>query len=74
MRRWKEALNNSVEKGSGAEGLERLQSTIQKIESDTATYFGTKSAMSLGTAVLSGIVLMLFDASYIYISMLIILQ
>ena len=68
----KTALYAAVEKGSGAEGLERLQTTIQKIESDTVTYFGTKTAMSLGTAVLSGIVLLLFDASYIYISMLII--
>jgi len=65
-------LFNTVERRFGAAEVEKLQATFQKIEGDIITYFGTKTAMSLGTAVVTGIVLVLFKAKFIYISLLII--
>jgi len=65
-------LFSFVEKRLGKEEVARLQATIQKIEGDIIAYFGTKTAMSLGTAVVTGIVLLLFKAKFIYFSLLII--
>lgn len=65
-------LFNLVEEKYGKAELDRLQETILKIEADILAYFGTKTAMSLGTALLTGVVLLLFGAKYIYISLLII--
>jgi predicted PurR-regulated permease PerM len=45
---------------------------LRKIEGDIIAYFGTKAAMSLGTALLTGVILLLFGAKFIYISVLII--
>ena len=56
----------------GQEEVERFQTTVQKIEGDVIAYFSTKAAMSLGTAIISGIVLFLFNAEFIYFSLLII--
>ena len=65
-------LFSFVEKRFGKEEVVRLQATIQKIEGDIIAYFGTKAAMSLGTAIVTGIVLLLFKAKFIYFSLLII--
>ncbi len=65
-------LLRAVEKRFGKEEVTRLQTTFQKIEGDIIAYFGTKAVMSLGTAVGTGIVLVLFKAQFIYISLLII--
>ena len=59
-----------VEKKYGKDEAERLRATLQKIEGDILTYFGTKAAMSLGTALGTGIVLWLFNAKYIFLSLL----
>jgi predicted PurR-regulated permease PerM len=63
-------LFSLIERKFGREEVGHLQATFQKIEGDIATYFGTKAAMSLGTAIGTGIVLLLFQADFIYISLL----
>jgi len=65
-------LFSLIEKRFGQEEVARLQATIQKIEEDIIGYFGTKTAMSLGTAVVTGIVLLLFKAKFIYFSLVMI--
>ena len=65
-------LFSLVENKYGKAELDRLQETLRKIEGDILAYFGTKTVMSLGTAILTGVVLLLFGANYIYISLLII--
>lgn len=65
-------LPGAVEKRFGKREAERLEATLQKIEGDILAYFGTKAAISLGTAVVSGIVLLLFNAKFVYFSLLII--
>ena len=65
-------LFSLVENKYGKAELDRLQDTLRKIEGDILAYFGTKTVMSLGTAILTGVVLLLFGANYIYISLLII--
>ena len=65
-------LIRAVKQRYGDQEVIKLEDTFKKISGDIAAYFGTKTAMSLGTAVLSGIVLFLFHAKFIYISMLII--
>ena len=66
------SLFSLVENKYGKAELDRLQETLRKIEGDILAYFGTKTVMSLGTAILTGVVLLLFGANYIYISLLII--
>lgn len=66
------ALFRAVERKYGGDEVTRLKKTFHKIEGDFTAYFGTKAAMSLGTAILSGIVLWLFGAKFIFISLLII--
>lgn len=63
-------LFDSVEKKFGLKEATRLKSTFQKIEADIIAYFGTKALMSLGTAVGTGIVLFLFKAKFISISLM----
>ena len=63
-------LFDSVETKFGIKEEARLKSTFQKIEGDIVAYFGTKTMMSLGTAVCTGIVLFLFKAKFISISLL----
>ena len=63
-------LFDSVEKKFGIKEAARLKSTFQKIEGDIIIYFGTKALMSLGTAVGTGLVLFLFKAKFIFISLL----
>jgi predicted PurR-regulated permease PerM len=65
-------LTKLVEEKYGKKELDRFHDTFRKIEGDIIAYFSTKAAMSLGTAVLSGIVLLLFGAKFIYISLLIV--
>ena len=65
-------LFSLVENKYGKAELDRLQETLRKIEGDIIAYFGTKTVMSLGTALLTGVVLLLFGAKFIYISLLII--
>lgn len=62
----------SVEQKFGKEKVAELQNTYQKISGDIGAYFGTKTTMSLGTALLSGAVLWMFQAKFISISMFII--
>ncbi len=66
------ALFGAVERKYGGDEVARLKATFQKIEGDIIAYFGTKAAMSLGTAVLTGIVLWLFNAKFISVSLLIV--
>ncbi len=61
-----------VEKRHGPEEVNRLQGTLTKISGDIVAYFSTKSLMSLGTALLSLVVLLLFGANFISISVFII--
>jgi predicted PurR-regulated permease PerM len=65
-------LFSLVENKYGKAELNRLQETLKKIEGDIIAYFSTKTTMSLGTAILTGVVLLLFGAKFIYISVLII--
>jgi AI-2 transport protein TqsA len=65
-------LFDSVETKFGSEEALRLRTTFQKIEGDIIAYFGTKAMMSLGTAIGTGIVLFLFKAKFISISLMII--
>lgn len=62
----------TVEQKYGKEKVLELEDTYRKIAGDIGAYFGTKTAMSLGTALLSGVVLMLFQAKFISISMFLI--
>jgi len=62
----------AVERRYGEDEVLRLEETTRKIETDILAYFGTKSAMSLGTAIGSGIVLLLFGAKFISTSLLVI--
>ncbi|MCZ6681362.1 MAG: AI-2E family transporter, partial [Candidatus Poribacteria bacterium] len=62
----------AVERKYGTDEVLRLQDTIKKIEGDIIAYFGTKALMSLGTALLTLPVLLLFGAKFISISMLLI--
>lgn len=66
------ALFRVIEKRFGKEEVIRLQTTFQKIEGDILAYLGTKAAMSLGTAVGTVIVLLLFKSPFIYTSALVI--
>jgi len=61
-----------VEQRYGTDEVTRLQETFQKIQGDILAYVGTKTLMSLGTAIVIGIVLLLFKAKFIYVSLLII--
>ena len=65
-------LFNTVERKYGRKEVKRLRETFHKIEGDIIAYLGTKTAMSLGTAIVTGIVLFLFKAKFIYFSMLLI--
>jgi predicted PurR-regulated permease PerM len=66
------ALFDWIEKRGGKEAVARLRSTLWKIESDILAHFSTKALMSLGTAICTGIVLLLFGAKFIFISVLIV--
>lgn len=61
-----------VGKRYGKSEVLKLQETIKKIERDIITYFGTKTLISLATAVVTLIILYLFKAKFIYFSALII--
>jgi AI-2 transport protein TqsA len=61
-----------VEKKYGGAEVKKLHGTFEKIEGDILAYFGTKTTMSLGTAIGTGAVLFLFKAKFIYISLLIV--
>lgn len=63
-------LFDSVETKHGRAEAVRLQQTFQKIEGDIIAYFGTKTLMSLGTAIGTGVVLFLFKAKFIFISLM----
>lgn len=65
-------LIRTVKQKYGEEEVVKLEETFKKIAGDIGAYFGTKTAMSVGTAVLSGVVLFLFQAKFIFVSMLII--
>jgi len=62
----------AVEQKFGKEKVSELEITYKKIAGDIGAYFGTKTAMSLGTALLSGAILWMFQAKFISISMFII--
>ena len=62
----------AVEQKYGKEKVLKLEDTHKKIAEDIVAYFSTKTAMSLGTALLSGGVLLLFQAKFVSISMLVI--
>jgi len=62
----------AVEQKFGKEKVSELEITYKKIAGDIGAYFGTKTAMSLGTALLSGAILWMFHAKFISISMFII--
>ena len=66
------SLISMLDNKYGQEEVERFQTTVQKIEGDIIAYFSTKAAMSFGTAIVSGIVLFLFNAEFIYFSLLVI--
>jgi len=66
------AFFGMVERRYGADELHRIQDKLKKIQGDVVTYFGTKTLMSLGTAALSLIVLLLFGARFISVSVLLI--
>jgi predicted PurR-regulated permease PerM len=66
------SLFRAVEKKYGEKEVTNLQQTLLKIEGDILAYFSTKSLMSLGTAVFSAIVLLLFGAKFIAISAMLI--
>jgi predicted PurR-regulated permease PerM len=66
------SLFAAVEKKRGADEMTRLQETFRKIQGDIIAYFGTKALMSLGTALGTLIVLLLFGAKYIAISLLLV--
>lgn len=61
-----------VEARFGTSEVERLKETFGKIEGDIIAYLGTKTAMSLGTAMGTGIVLFFFKAKFIYVSLLLV--
>jgi len=63
-------LFDSVDTRYGSAEASRLKQTFQKIEGDIIAYFGTKALMSLGTAVCTGVVLFLFKAKFISISLM----
>ena len=65
-------LFSAVERRFGKDEVKRLEETLLRIEGDIIAYLGTKSAMSLGTAVGTGIVLFLFKAKFVYISLLVV--
>lgn len=62
----------AVERKRGAGEVARLQETFQKIQGDIIAYFGTKSLMSLGTALGTVIILFLFGAPYVAMSALLV--
>jgi predicted PurR-regulated permease PerM len=61
-----------IDQKYGKAEVDRLDATFQKIEGDIVAYFGTKTAISLGTAIVSGLVLLLFGAKFIWVSALIV--
>jgi predicted PurR-regulated permease PerM len=65
-------LSNMITDRYGAKELDRLQAVFRRIEGDIIAYFSVKSAVSAGTAIATGITLVLFDANFIVVSMLII--
>jgi len=65
-------LFGAVESKHGADAVARLEETFKKIQSDIIAYFSTKALMSLGTALLTLVVLLLFGAKFIAISALLI--
>jgi len=65
-------LVSAVERRYGAIGVEKLDTIERKIESDVVAYFGTKTVISFGTAVVSGVVLFLFSAKAIVLTSLLI--
>ena len=66
------ALFGVVARKHGADRLARLEGTLKKIEGDIIAYFSTKALMSLGTALLTLVVLLLFGASFVSISILLV--
>jgi len=65
-------LVSAVERKYGATGVENLEAIVRKIEGDVVAYLGTKTAISFGTAVVSGGVLFLFSAKAIVLTSLLI--
>ncbi len=66
------AILRAAEQKFGKEKVLKLEDTHKKITADIVAYFSTKTAMSLGTALLSGGVLLLFQAKFVFISMLVV--
>lgn len=66
------ALFNSTRKKHGEKGVKQLEDTFKRIENDTITYFSTKTFMSLGTALGTWVVLFLFGAKFVALSLLIV--
>ncbi len=65
-------LMSAVESRGGKGAAESLEAVLRKIEGDVVTYFSTKTLISLGTAVVSAIVLLLFGAKAIILTSLLI--